>query len=575
MVARQTMEDRVLGDKYEFIKLIDIGGQAVVELACDRRLKRMVAIKRSNLNVLDETNQERLLREAYELARLSHPHIVPIYDLVEHHQQLYIVMQYANGGDLDDQVKRSASGLSLVEVVDIGIAMCDALEILHRKGIIHRDVKPSNVLLFVDEDTQESTPLLADLGVAYSMASVPITTDGKVYGTIQFLPPEAILGREGTVDPRRDVYGLGAVLYYALTKQYPHGAGLEGLSEEALVSAPKPPQEYRREVPDWLAQIVLRAIDPDRDNRYPTMRMMQRDLLAGRQLLEGESLVKVGLLQAKTQPLRSSARPPLPVSRRGWLLAIALVAALVLLAATLRTSSLWPFAFWPRDRPTPAATMGASPTATPSPSPTARRSQALSGTLVPRPSPTATSTWTATVTATPTATSTPTVAQTETSTTAPTSTPRTTMVPLPSPTAAQLAAPALLAPTPGTTFVGWNAEVVLAWSGVGLLQQDEYYVVRIPYDRAGNVAEFWRRDTTFRVPSHFSTSEVGFLDRHYSWSVQVMECTESCDRVLDDGVRKRGEERSLPSEEWVFYWHPDITGDSTPVAEPTPTRALP
>ncbi len=564
------MEDRVLGDKYEFVKLIDIGGQAVVELARDKRLDRMVAIKRSNLNVLDDTNQQRLLQEAYELARLSHPHIVPIYDLVEHHQQLYIVMQYANGGDLDDRIKRSTSGLSVVEVVDIGIAMCDAVEILHRKGIIHRDVKPSNVLLFVDEDTQESTPLLADLGVAYSMASVPITTDGKVYGTIQFLPPEAILGREGKVDPRRDVYGLGAVLYYALTKQYPHGAGLEGLSEEALTSAPKSPREYRPDVPEWLEQIILRAIDPDRDHRYPTMGMMQRDLLAGRQLLEGESLVKVGLLQARTQPVRLPARPTVRVSRWSGLLAIALVATFVLLAAMFRTSS-----FWPRDQPAATAAVSPSPTAGPSPSPTVRRSQALSGTLAPRASPTATSTWTPTVLATPTATTTLTLAPTETSTTAPPSTPRPTTGPLPLPTAARLDAPALLAPITGTTFVGWDADVVLVWSSVGPLPQDEYYVVRIPYNQAGDVAEFWRRDTTLQLPSHFSASEVGFPDRHYSWSVQVMQCVESCDRVLDDGVRKQGEEQSLPSEERVFYWHLYIAGGPTPTAEPKPTLPPP
>ena len=101
--------------------------------------------------------------------------------------------------------------------------------------------------------------------------------------------------------------------------------------------------------------------------------------------------------------------------------------------------------------------------------------------------------------------------------------------------------------------MGWNAQVILQWSSVGALYDNEYYVVRIPYDPAGSLAEFWRKETSFRVPSNFSLSSVGYSDRHYNWSVQVMRCTENCDKVLDDNVRKGGYTTGSQSADGLFY----------------------
>ena len=89
---------------------------------------------------------------------------------------------------------------------------------------------------------------------------------------------------------------------------------------------------------------------------------------------------------------------------------------------------------------------------------------------------------------------------------------------------------------------------------------NEYYVIRIPYDNAGGTAEFWRKETSFQVPPNFSSQDVGFTDRHYNWSVQVMRCTENCDKVLDDNVKKQGVAVGSKSVEGIFYWHPDIGG---------------
>ena len=116
--------------------------------------------------------------------------------------------------------------------------------------------------------------------------------------------------------------------------------------------------------------------------------------------------------------------------------------------------------------------------------------------------------------------------------------------------------------------------MVLQWSGVQRMAQDEYYVIRIPYENAGGVAELWRSETSFGVPQNYSLKEVGFPDRHYNRSVQVMRCTEHCDKIVDDSVRKGGVAVGNKSEERIFFWHPDVGGgqssDGTPAA-PTPT----
>ncbi|MBN1815051.1 MAG: hypothetical protein JXA14_24670, partial [Anaerolineae bacterium] len=182
-------------------------------------------------------------------------------------------------------------------------------------------------------------------------------------------------------------------------------------------------------------------------------------------------------------------------------------------------------------------------------------------TATTQPSPTTIPTRTATTppTSTHTATATPRPSPMPTSTQAPTNTP---------PSSGLQPAPRLESPPNGAEFSGWNAEVILSWSGVGSLAADEYYVVRIPYDAAGNVAEFWRKETSFKVPPHFSGREVGFPDRHYNWTVQAMRCIENCSSVTDDNVAKTGEATGDRSAEGLFYWYPDI-GGGAPVATPT------
>ena len=218
-----------------------------------------------------------------------------------------------------------------------------------------------------------------------------------------------------------------------------------------------------------------------------------------------------------------------------------------------------------------------SPTATPVPRvPTSTPTLVLTPTLVPTPTrtilPSRTPTSSPTIRpTTPTRTIMPASTPTPVPTT--TDTPTATLFPTDTPTPPVVL---LLAPEDGAEFGGWNADVILRWSSVGELAQDVYYVIRIPYDDVGGVAEFWRKETFFQVPRHFSSKDVGFPDRHYRWSVQVMRCAENCDKVLDDNVRKQGEALGLQSTEWTFYWHPDISGGKPtlfPIPAPTFTSA--
>jgi hypothetical protein len=137
-----------------------------------------------------------------------------------------------------------------------------------------------------------------------------------------------------------------------------------------------------------------------------------------------------------------------------------------------------------------------------------------------------------------------------------------------------LPAPALLAPAEGAIFVGWGANVTLQWTAVEGLEIGEYYVVRIPYDDLGGVAEFWRQETFLQLPANFSLPQVGFADRHYDWTVQAMLCQENCYKVWDDQVVKKGTPVGDESAPRRFYWQSDISG-VRPSDTPTPTRSVP
>ncbi len=376
-------------NRYTVIGRLDRGGQAEVYLARDLRLNRKIAIKRSNLRRLSETDRERFLREASILARTRHRYIIPIYSLEEDGDWLYMVTQFADGGNLLDQIAAYQHGLPINEVIDVGIAMCKALEAVHLAGIIHRDVKPGNVLLVTEEGEDKPVPKLSDFGIARDRTAAPLTLVGETPGTPVYMPPEATGVGEDQVDERRDVYALGATLYEALTKTVP----LRSLSPlrdwELLLHLREPPvspRRLRKDVPVWLECIILRALEPNPEERYHTMHEMLADLEQGKRSLE-----------------TGEAPPAVPVKRRvSWQLigtgitfSIVFIVALALFFGSraivpLRTTPSPTASYTAAVSPSVSFTVAATPSLVPSETPTATATASPTPTFTLTPSPTRT-----------------------------------------------------------------------------------------------------------------------------------------------------------------------------------------
>ena len=445
------MNQKLICDRYRITQRIGRGGFSEVYLAADERLGRQVAIKRLDLLVLDATAQKRFLREAYILARIRHRHVISIYSLEEDGDDHYIVMEYADQGSLHDRITASSAMLPITDIVDLGIAMCKALAAVHAQGIIHRDTKPHNILLVTEVGEKEPTPKLADFGVARDIVATSLTQGSPTPGTLVYMPPEALFEEEGKADERRDVYGLGATLYEALTKH------LHLVDIRHPDRPPVSPCFFRSDVPTWLEQIILRALASNRDDRYPTMHEMLADLEKGKKLLE---TVEV----PAQEPISPPVEPKLPeeswlaryvknltTSRRfhildqaisnvlanfvWWLIGgilLVLVSFLglrscsgiqrVTATPTPTTSTVTPTTTLTITI-TPSPTFTATPSGTPTPSPTSTPTPTYAFTPTPTATPTLTPTRTPTRIPTRTRTATPTWVLTSSPTTQPTERP--------------------------------------------------------------------------------------------------------------------------------------------------------
>src|SRR6188508_2572588 len=211
---------------------------AVVYLARDDELERPVAIKVLARHLADDpVFRDRFLREARLAARLSHPNIVQIYDAGEDHGDPYIVMECVEGRSLADELE-SSGALDPARVVDLGVQVCAGLEHAHAAGLVHRDIKPGNLLL-----GERDTVKIADFGIARAAETTRLTQMGSVLGTAAYLSPEQALGEEVTA--AADVYSLGCVLFECLTGRTPYVfdtlAELEAVVMRSLARNP----EYR------------------------------------------------------------------------------------------------------------------------------------------------------------------------------------------------------------------------------------------------------------------------------------------------------------------------------------------
>ena len=274
------LEGRQLG-AYALVRLLGQGGMSRVYLAHDVRLGRDVAVK-----VLDERLaaqpgfRDRFLREARVAAALDHPHIVPIYDVGER-PLLYLVLPYVRGGNVQQLLARAP--LPLSEVVSYGTQVADALEYAHQNSVIHRDVKPANMLIHAD-----GRIMLSDFGLAKvwdGTAPVPVPHRRPDAGTPEYMAPEQVRGR---TDTRSDLYGLGVVLYLLLTGHLPFtGASGEAVMAAQVGEMPVPPRLLSAAVTPAVNAVVMRALAKRPEDRFQTASQLGAALLAA--LVMGEA----------------------------------------------------------------------------------------------------------------------------------------------------------------------------------------------------------------------------------------------------------------------------------------------
>ena len=264
----------VLSGRYRVTRLLGRGGMSAVWLARDDVLDRDVAVKMLHTRRLESAEAvERFEREARTLASLAHPSIVTVIDRGDDHGRPFIVFEYVRGRDLRERIADEGR-LPLLDVLAIGEQIADALAYAHARGVIHRDVKPHNILL-----TPDGQPKLTDFGIARVLEQPGLTLEGRVLGTGDYLAPEQAAGDQ--LDARADIYALGILLYHALCGDVPFHA--ESYVETARLHAQAPiprVRDLRPDAPERLDAIVARALAKRPDDRYADAGELRDDLHA-------------------------------------------------------------------------------------------------------------------------------------------------------------------------------------------------------------------------------------------------------------------------------------------------------
>ncbi len=266
-MQRDDLLGTTLGN-YRILAPLGQGGMARVYRAYQESLDREVAIKvLPPWYAADRNFVERFNLEAKLVARLSHPNIVTVHDASEQNGHLYIVMQLVDGGTLKqrlDQLHTQGQAMDAIEVVPIFVQLANALNYAHEQGVVHRDVKPVNVLM-----DRPGRPILSDFGIAKVLASTKdsLTRPGAGVGTPEYMSPEQCLG--GAVDGRADIYALGVLLFEALTGQTPFlGDNYPALAHSHIYEAPPRPAILNPAISPLLEQIILTALMKNPVQRY-------------------------------------------------------------------------------------------------------------------------------------------------------------------------------------------------------------------------------------------------------------------------------------------------------------------
>jgi serine/threonine-protein kinase len=322
----------LLSGRYRLDAQVGAGGMSTVYRAFDTLLERQVAIKLMHREIAQDSDQlERFRREARAVAQLNHPHVVGVIDAGEDEGMPYIVFEYVEGETLKDRIRRHGR-LPIAEAVAYAIEIARALGAAHERQIVHRDVKPQNVL--IDE---EGSAKVTDFGIARSLTEEGLTADGRVLGTTDYVSPEQALGH--AVTPQSDLYSLGIVLYEMLTGEVPfHGENQVSVAMKHVREELPDVQSRRPEVSSALAAIVDRATEKDLGRRYATADELIADLedvLPMETARSGRTSGEVTTV-LRTLPASAQRRVPLRARRRArWLAAAALAAVVIAIAVVL------------------------------------------------------------------------------------------------------------------------------------------------------------------------------------------------------------------------------------------------
>ncbi len=307
--------------KYQIQEPLGRGGFATVYRAYDASLDRDIALKILALHLAWEPDTvARFKQEARTAARLKHPNIVAIHEIGEEDGRIFIAMELISGESLRESLQRTGR-LSIDEAVAILSPLADALDYAHSQGVIHRDVKPANILL---ETTHHggTRPVLSDFGLVKSLAqSTEITQSGAVLGTVEYMAPEqADSERSKEIGPATDLYALGIVAYHMLTGQVPFSGSSAQILVSHLTRQPPSPHSLRADLPEALSAVILQALAKRPADRFAS------------------AAAFVQALRKAASPDQTAGPAPLPKRRRPWWPVIALV---LLVAISVAGYGLW------------------------------------------------------------------------------------------------------------------------------------------------------------------------------------------------------------------------------------------
>ena len=376
---------QILAGRYEIRDLIGSGGMAEVHLGYDKRLSRIIAIKLLRSDIAgDPTFQARFRREAQSAAALNHPTIVAVYDSGEEEFTApngstrsvpYIVMEYVEGHTVRELLG-DGEAVPIPEAVEITTGVLDALEYSHRAGIVHRDIKPGNIML-----TSTGAVKVMDFGIARAIedSAATVTQTHAVVGTAQYLSPEQARGE--LVDARSDLYSTGCLLYELLTGQPPFtGDSAVAIAYQHVREIPKPPSALAADVPESLDRVVLKALAKARDDRYQDAAHMRTELLAAARGMAvsapaTETWQSTTAMPSATAPSPAPPAPPISTQpsapeqtaedkrpRRRWWMWMLIILLLILAGIVIgMLASGLPGSKRPSETPSPTATAAIVP----------------------------------------------------------------------------------------------------------------------------------------------------------------------------------------------------------------------